>query len=79
MAANDQDATTDGPEQPDTATMFAALLYEMKRMNENITSLCDPVVSWSLLREQEQDSDNQKTINGRTTRRHCWMGKWPVS
>ena len=44
MSATEQDTDTPGPSiPPDTGTMFAALLPEMIKMNENIQSISEPV------------------------------------
>ena len=58
--ADNQDKTTGTDSQSDT--MFAALLREMKKMNENITAKCDPSDSESLLGEQDQvNGENERS------------------
>ena len=61
--ANNQEKTTGTDPQSDTRpTMFAGLLQEMQKMNENTTAKYDPSDSESLLGEQDQvNGENERS------------------
>ena len=74
VKANNEDNTTGTDPQPDTATVFAALLQEMKKIIKNITAMCNPVDSASPLGEQDQGNKKKRTKRTAMVR-HRWTGR----